>query len=59
MLNLSSEFKKYIDHDEDRVYVSDIKKIFGWYNLLVDGGFILKTETETETETEEKIVSSK
>jgi len=55
--NLSSEFKKYIDHDEDRVYVSDIKKIFGWYNLLVDGGFILKTETETETE--EKIVSSK
>lgn len=54
---LSLEFKKYIDYDEDRVYISDIKKIFGWYNLLIQGGFVLKTETETETE--EKIVSSK
>lgn len=48
--NLSTEFKRYIDYDEDRVYVSDIKKIFGWYNLLVKSGFILETETETETE---------
>ena len=39
--NLSTEFKRYIDYDEDRVYVSDIKKIFGWYNLLVKSGFIL------------------
>ncbi len=22
------------DYDEDRVYVSDIKKVFAWYNLL-------------------------
>ncbi len=45
---LSSEFKKYIDYDEDRVYVSDIKKIFGWYNLLVEGGFIVKEATKKE-----------
>ena len=58
--NLSTEFKRYIDYDEDRVYVSDIKKIFGWYNLLVKSGFILETETETETEKGKKeAVSSK
>lgn len=26
------------EYDEDRVYVSDIKKIFQWYNLLVSKG---------------------
>ena len=58
--NLSTEFKRYIDYDEDRVYVSDIKKIFGWYNLLVKSGFILETETETETgKGKKEAVSSK
>ena len=27
------------DYDEDRVYVSDIKKILQWYNLLVSKGY--------------------
>ncbi|WP_324721413.1 DUF5606 family protein [Salinimicrobium sp. HB62] len=27
------------DYDEDRVYVSDIKKIIQWYNLLVSKGY--------------------
>lgn len=27
------------DYDEDRVYISDIKKILQWYNLLVSKGF--------------------
>jgi len=45
---LSSEFKKYIDFDEERVYVSDIKKIFGWYNILVEKGIIVKEEVEEE-----------
>ena len=27
------------DFDEDRVYLSDIKKIIKWYNLLVEDGF--------------------
>jgi len=26
------------DYDEDRVYVSDIKKIIQWYNLLQEKG---------------------
>ena len=29
-------FKVFQDYDEDRVYVSDIKKIIQWYNLLLD-----------------------
>lgn len=27
------------DFDRDRVYPSDIRKLFTWYNLLVDAGF--------------------
>lgn len=27
------------DYDEDRVYASDMKKIFQWYNLLIQNGF--------------------
>ena len=29
-------FEVFQDYDEDRVYVSDIKKIIQWYNLLLD-----------------------
>lgn len=32
---LKSQFKELVpEYDEDRVYVSDIKKVFQWYNLL-------------------------
>ncbi len=27
------------DYDEDRVYASDMKKIFQWYNILIKNGF--------------------
>lgn len=30
------------DYDEDRVYDSDLKKLYQWYNILVDKGFISK-----------------
>ena len=33
------------DYDEERVYPSDIKKIFQWYNLLLSYG-VLKLEEE-------------
>jgi|TARA_B110000261_G_C13023551_1_gene333157 hypothetical protein len=53
--DLSSEFKKYIDFDEERVYVSDIKKIFGWYNMLVEKGIVVKGEAKSDVqETKEK-----
>lgn len=32
------------DYDEDRVYDSDIKKLFQWYNILVDKGYVVKEE---------------
>ena len=34
------------DYDEDRVYDSDIRKLFQWYNILVDKGYVVKGETE-------------
>jgi hypothetical protein len=46
------------DYDRDAVYVSDIKKIFGWYNLLLDKELLKFTEEEKEktenSEQEEK-----
>src|SRR5574344_1119111 len=39
--------------DSERVYVSDMKKLFTWYNLLNSNGLIdLKEENEAETETQ-------
>lgn len=35
------------DYDRDRVYPSDIRKLFTWYNLLVDAGFSKFTQDET------------
>jgi len=30
----------FADFDEDRVYVSDLKKLFKWYNLLLEKGLL-------------------
>ena len=27
------------EFDDERVYTNDIKKVFGWYNMLIDAGF--------------------
>ena len=39
------------EYDDDRVYISDIKKIIQWYNLLVSKGV---TEFEGPKESQEK-----
>ena len=45
------------DYDKDRVYNSDLKKLFQWYNLLLNAGLLVKEENkenetvEAETET--------
>lgn len=50
---LKSRFAKYIpDFDKDRVHDSDIKKLFSWYDLLVNSGMTKFTEEE-ETQSEE------
>jgi hypothetical protein len=49
------------DYDSERVYVSDIKKIIAWYNLLAENNLLDFTEPKEETagETEEKEAAEK
>ncbi len=41
------------EYDKDRVYMSDIKKVFTWYNLLFEKDLISKPESEDEKEAED------
>jgi hypothetical protein len=44
------------DYDKERVYVSNMRKVIGWYNLLVEKGILDYSEEEvTETKSEENI----
>lgn len=57
------ELKKYFleilpDFDRDRVYPTDIKKIIGWYNILINANIdfekeeeVIEEKADTETET--------
>lgn len=36
------------DYDRERVYDSDIRKLFKWYNILVDAGFTTFEEEKKE-----------
>jgi hypothetical protein len=50
-----AELKKYFkaafaEYDEDRVYVSDIKKVISWYNALHKEGLLEKKEETVEEE---------
>jgi hypothetical protein len=50
---LVAYFKEILpDYDEDRVYISDIKKVLNWYNLLQAKGMVSKEEPTQETITE-------
>ncbi len=40
------------DYDEDAVYPSDMKKVFAWYQMLMDKNLIDFTEEETQPEAE-------
>ena len=43
------------DYDEDRVYTSDMKKIFQWYNILIENGFTdFSKEDKVETTKDNK-----
>lgn len=51
--NLQSYMSEILpDYDEERVYASDIKKLFQWYNMLLNYG-VLEPEVE-EAAVEEK-----
>lgn len=38
------------EHDEERVYASDIKKVIKWYNMLLQNDLLDFTEEEEQTE---------
>ena len=53
------ELKKYFetvlpDFDKDRVYPSDIKKIMGWYNLLIKEGITDFSQKKQENNAEDQ-----
>ena len=47
-------FEVLPDYDEDRVYVSDIKKVVRWYNLLQQNDMLNLLEEEDQTKDEEE-----
>jgi len=49
---LKELFGKMIpDYDKEAVYVSDMKKVFGWYNFLLEKDILEFTEEEEAEET--------
>ncbi len=51
---LRSYFREILpEFDEDRVYTSDIKKIFNWYNILQPKGYVSIEALNTEVKEEE------
>jgi hypothetical protein len=46
------------DYDQDKVYVSDMKKVFSWYNLLLAQNMIdLEEDKEEATEAKEETIA--
>ncbi|PHX61814.1 MAG: hypothetical protein CK517_03465 [Flavobacteriales bacterium] len=46
---LKNYFREILpEYDEDRVYTSDIKKIFNWYNILQPKGYVTLDALNTE-----------
>ena len=41
------------EYDKERVYVSHMRKVIGWYNLLVENGCLDYSAETTEIESEE------
>ena len=39
------------EYDEERVYSSDLKKVFRWYNILLEKGVLVPETEEAKTET--------
>nr|WP_319398422.1 DUF5606 domain-containing protein [uncultured Carboxylicivirga sp.] len=53
-----SELKSYFEevlpsYDKDRVYVSDIKKVLSWYNILIENDLYDPNAAEEEAESAE------
>lgn len=44
------------NYDENRVYVSDIKKVIQWYNLLLEKGYLEQTSEEENVSEKEEVI---
>ncbi|UKN02585.1 DUF5606 domain-containing protein [Paracrocinitomix mangrovi] len=42
------------DYDEDRVFDGDLKKLYQWYNILVDKGYIVKAKADKKAKAAEE-----
>lgn len=52
---LKAKFEEYIpDFDKERVHDSDVKKLFSWYNILVDNGYTKFADKEEKAEEKEE-----
>ena len=51
-------FRIFPEHDEDRVYPSDIKKMIKWFNLLLEKGLLDFTKAESKEDTEKEVAVS-
>jgi len=58
--DLKNLFGKAVpDYDKDSVYVSNIKSVFNWYNILVENGLVdLDSEEEDDTTEEAEVVET-
>lgn len=53
--NIVTYFEEVVpEYDKDRVYVSDMRKIIQWYNLLNEKGYLNFQEEEVSEEAESK-----
>ena len=60
----NDEIKDYFEdilpeYDKDRVYVSDMKKVIVWYNILLEKGLLIFDEKKEEAKSEETIAEEK
>lgn len=52
--DLTAVFEEVLpEYDKDRVNISDIKKVFNWYNLLIEHNILDFTEEENEESKED------
>ncbi len=56
---LRDEFEAILpDYDKERVYPSDIKKLFTWYNILIENGYTKFAEEEEKKEEEQQKIET-
>ncbi len=60
---LKAKMKEFVaEYDVDRVHVSDMKKLFTWYNILVGAGttsFVDTSDEESKLEVKPKVAAPK